>query len=348
MQTALVVLRLALAAVFATAGVGKLLDRHGSRQALADFGVPRRFTAAAAIALPTVELAVALGLVIRPTAQPAAAIGVILLLLFVAGIAGALARGRAPDCHCFGQIHSSPAGAGTLARNAGLALIAGFVAAAGPGPAIVSWVSAGRGHAFVLGGLLLLILAVVVLAGKANMRAQERERARAAEPQGLPIGAHAPAFEASKLAGGSVDLESLLGRGKPALLVFAHPRCGPCGDLLPDIARWEAALRERLTVAVISWGDEIDNQLAQARHKLTELYLQRGTEIYRAYKTGATPSAVLVSTDGRIASATVQGRFAIEQLIRLALRRTSPEDGTREDSTAFGLHVERAEGGARV
>jgi hypothetical protein len=42
-----------------------------------------------------------------------------------------MARGEAPDCHCFGQLHSESAGWRTLARNGLLAAIAGFVVLAG-------------------------------------------------------------------------------------------------------------------------------------------------------------------------------------------------------------------------
>ena len=50
-----------------------------------------------------------------------------LLVLFMAGIGVALARGEQPDCHCFGQLHSSPAGWGTLVRNGVLAAAAAVV-----------------------------------------------------------------------------------------------------------------------------------------------------------------------------------------------------------------------------
>jgi hypothetical protein len=33
-----------------------------------------------------------------------------LLVLFIVAIAVTLARGRKPDCHCFGQLHSKPIG----------------------------------------------------------------------------------------------------------------------------------------------------------------------------------------------------------------------------------------------
>jgi uncharacterized membrane protein YphA (DoxX/SURF4 family) len=62
LNTALLVARLLLAAVFATAGVAKLADREGSRRAITDFGVPPSLAAALAVLLPLCELAVAAAL----------------------------------------------------------------------------------------------------------------------------------------------------------------------------------------------------------------------------------------------------------------------------------------------
>ena len=71
-----------------------------------------------------------------------------LLLLFVAGISINLARGKKPECHCFGQLHSAPAGWRTLARNGALAAIAGFVLWEGrEAPARARWVGSGRSRA---------------------------------------------------------------------------------------------------------------------------------------------------------------------------------------------------------
>src|ERR671933_3073293 len=79
-----------------------------------------------------------------------------LLLLFVAGIGINLARGHKPDCHCFGQLHSSPAGWKTLGRNGVLVAVAGFVAWQGwedAGPSTVHWL--GGLSTVQLGGLLV-------------------------------------------------------------------------------------------------------------------------------------------------------------------------------------------------
>src|SRR4051794_29014305 len=118
MGTAALAIRIVLAAVFATAGVGKLRDLEGSRSSLRDFGVPARIASPAGVLLPLAELATAVALVLRPSAQLGAVAALLLLLVFMAGIGTAMRNGVTPDCNCFGQIHSAPAGRSTLVRNA--------------------------------------------------------------------------------------------------------------------------------------------------------------------------------------------------------------------------------------
>jgi methylamine dehydrogenase accessory protein MauD len=237
------------------------------------------------------------------------------------GISVALSKGQAPDCHCFGQIHSSPAGRGTLARNGILAAVAVFVIAEGSGPAIDSWVSGGGGHPFVLAGLVIVGLTMVWLARETARRAEAR--AAQVPAPGLEIGEPAPDFEVSDLAGGTISLGGLTARGKPVLLVFTHQGCGPCTLLLPELARWQAALSEKITVAVVSGGDSELHQALKAEHGFSELLLQDEMEVFERYKMVATPGAVLISNDGRIDGASVFGSFAVEQLARLAVRRAA-------------------------
>src|ERR1700689_2127288 len=141
MNDALVVARLGLAAVFFVAGVAKLADRPGTRQALANFDVPPRLAGPLLLLLPAAELAAATALVFPTTARWGAAGSLLLLALFVVGLTRVLRRGEAPDCHCFGQLHSKPASQSTVARNVVLAIPAAYVALTGPGPSLTSWVA---------------------------------------------------------------------------------------------------------------------------------------------------------------------------------------------------------------
>src|SRR5207248_9503974 len=98
----LMLARLVLVAVFLVAGLAKLADLAGSRQAMRDFGVPARLATPLGTLLPLAELVVTVALLLPISAWWGGLGALILLLLFVAGIGYNLAQGRQPDCHCFG------------------------------------------------------------------------------------------------------------------------------------------------------------------------------------------------------------------------------------------------------
>jgi uncharacterized membrane protein YphA (DoxX/SURF4 family)/peroxiredoxin len=324
--TVVLALRLGLAAVFATAGVGKLLDLEGSRQALAGFGVPRRALRAGAVLLPLLELAAAVALIFPPTALWGAAGALVLLVAFIVGIAAALARGQAPDCHCFGQLHSAPAGPATLARNAALAALAIVVLAAGPGPAIDSWIADRTAAELAAVGLGLAALALALVALQLHLQNRrlrtELAEAEAGLPEvGLPVGVPAPEFSLRGLDGEKVTLSSLRARGNPIALIFVGPTCGPCWMALPFLRRFQDTLDHKLTIAMISTGSEAENEDAIVTHDITGIFLHDGLKTMLAYRAKATPSSVMLTPDGRIATDMVQGSRLIEPMIRLTLNR---------------------------
>src|SRR5688572_290590 len=158
METALLLGRFLLAGVFGVAGVAKLRDLEGSRRGVRDFGVPEGLAGPLGVVLPLAELAVALALLPAATAWWGALGAAGLLLVFVAAISVNLARGRKPDCRCFGQIASGPIGPSTLARNGVLLVVAAALVVQGParpGPGLTEWLAeAGSGGlALVVGGL---------------------------------------------------------------------------------------------------------------------------------------------------------------------------------------------------
>lgn len=127
--------------MFAVAAAAKVLDRDGARQAVTGFGVPRPLVRPVAAVLPVAEAAVAVALVDARSAVPGAVAALVLLVMFIAGIAIALARGKQPDCRCFGALHSAAVGRKTIARDAALAAAAAVVAIDGPGTGVSHWAS---------------------------------------------------------------------------------------------------------------------------------------------------------------------------------------------------------------
>jgi uncharacterized membrane protein YphA (DoxX/SURF4 family)/thiol-disulfide isomerase/thioredoxin len=326
MTTIVLGLRLLLAVVFLTAGVGKLLDLAGSRQAMRDFGVPEGMAGFAGLALPLVELATGVALIFQPTARLGALVALLLLLGFIVGIARALARGEQPDCHCFGQIHSEPAGPLTLARNSVLAVCAAVIVSYGAGAALDTWVS--QHSASVLVAVGLGICAAVAIAYAASLRSEmgrirrdlDVARKQAAQGRaGLPVGYDAPDFTLPDLQGEQVALTALVQRGRPVLMLFMSPWCGPCASLMPRIRQWQQTLGQRLTLAVITMGTSEQNAVF-AEHGIDNVLLAKGMEIGDMFGVAGTPSAVFVSRDGKIASHPAVTEFGIEPLVRLALR----------------------------
>jgi peroxiredoxin/uncharacterized membrane protein YphA (DoxX/SURF4 family) len=335
-DTVVLAARALLIAVFVTAAVGKLLDLQGSRASLVGFGVPRQYAALLGTALPFAELAVAVALVFRPTAQWGALGALVLLLLFIAGISNAMRKGEAPDCNCFGAIHSSPAGKATLARNIGLAAVAVVAVAWGPGPAVDSWVSA-RSPAELVAvslGIAALVLLVIGLPIWLENRRLRRDLDEAATllrriPAGLRVGTLAPEFSVPDGEGGTMTLSSLLSRGKPVAIVFTVAGCGPCEPMLPDLRRLQEIAADRLTVALVGISSVERYERAREAHDGwiplkdaveedpgLQAELDQLDEIMRSYEVPNSPGAVIVSPEGTIATTAVSGRPAIFALIR--------------------------------
>ena len=340
MDVALLASRLLLALVFVVAGLAKLADRPGSRQALVDFGLPGRLAEPLGVLLPLAELVVAFALLPIATAWWAALGAFALFALFIAGISFNLAHGRKPNCHCFGQLYSAPAGPETLARNSLLAVVAVFAIWRGPtdpglsmGAWLLSMTAAER--VGLLGGFAALTL--IALEGwflvqlfrqhgrlLVRLDALEAQLAsggpvrKPAPPRrqvGLKIGTPAPTFELPDLQGHKLSLDALRSAGRPLLLVFSDPGCGPCSALLPDLARWQREFAERLTIALVSQGSREANLARSTEHGLGSLLLEAGHAIADAYQVTGTPTGVLVRADGTMGSLLAEGPEAIQELV---------------------------------
>jgi peroxiredoxin len=349
MDAALLIARLVLAGVFTLAGVAKLWDLKGSRQAIIDFGVPSAIAAPLGLLLPLAELSVAATLLPASAAWWGALGALGLLSVFVVGISINLARGRKPDCHCFGQLHSAPAGWKTLARNGALAAVAGFILwegnYGGAGPSALSWV--GALSATQLLGLLGGVLVLALLAGqwwflvhllrqngRLLVRLEALEESIGAgggivapsqngsplhQAEGLPVGSAAPDFSLSGLHGETLTLDALRSSGKPVMMLFTDPGCGPCNAMLPEVSRWQEEHAQKLTLSLISRGEVEENKSKAQEHGLKHVLVQKDWEVSESYEVKGTPSAVLVSPEGKVASLVAGGAEGIRALLSYAV-----------------------------
>ena len=125
------------------------------------------------------------------------------------------------------------------------------------------------------------------------------------------VGAPVPEFDLPGADGPRVRAASL--RGARSLLLFWNPGCGFCQQMLPALRRWMEARPEGLPrLLVISAGSAAANA---AMGLGASIGLDEQFAIGTSLGVPGTPSAVLVESDGRIASEVAVGEPAIWQLL---------------------------------
>ncbi|MCU1226747.1 MAG: doxX [Edaphobacter sp.] len=353
MLSIVLAIRCLLCLIFLVAAVGKFADLPGSRRAVRGFGMPESLADSIGTALPAVELAIGLALLFARTAWWGAVGAAALLTCFVLAIGANLLRGKTPDCHCFGQLHSAPAGPKTLIRNLVLVALAILLVARGAK-------NTGAGIGDILGGLtgahlawLVTAFAVVgscavatwfmlqlykqngrllqrieALEQRGNRDATHPTTAEApTEPPhvGLPLGSPAPAFELLDTGGRPHSLQSLLRDSKPLMLLFIDPECGPCKAMLPGVAVWHTEYAEIMKIAIVSRGAAKKNLEKLDSQALPSVLLQQDREVATAYQCYGTPGAVWIGADGRITSYVGQGSVEIEKMFGEQRKRATPE-----------------------
>lgn len=346
METVLLIFRLILFGVFAVAGISKILDPDGAKKAMRDFGMPDEFSGFFAVGLPFAEIVFAVCFLFVSMSWVGAAGALLLLTTFIGGMIWQMAQGNAPDCHCFGQIHSEPVGRKSLIRNIVFALLAVILLFSGRENQGLDLATTSAGMLQLMLILFLVILGLLLLGYLVKVAAQQTEimrrlgvlevassepgaveRNEAGDPSdGLPIGAPLPDFAIPDLNGREVRFEHLLTENKPFLFLFVGSQCAPCEALLPEITEWEAELDGKVRFVFISHGD-----VGATRDKFGAttrvVLLEKATRAF-ADQVGAkwTPTALFVDVNGHIASHLAAGDTAIRRLAEQIKSRDLSEE----------------------
>ena len=356
--------RLLLWAIFLLAGATKLVDPRGSLKSLREFGLPGALARRFALVLPLVEIATACALLPASLAWFGASAACGLLLLFSIAAAVAMARGRRPDCHCFGQLHSAPVSWTLLLRNAVLAACAGWLASRGQfqtGPdawAPIAMLSdEGRKVALAIGFLLALVFVALVNQARpkpapvTELALPDEDAAEARTPVatassstpapvstaytgpsgpvpmgiGHPVGTPAPEFELPALAGGKRTLASLRAEYGEVILVFTSPYCETCHATMKNLVRWMEEMPGIPTIVLVTLGKFPENAAKLSAFDAARILIQHDFEVAASYDCDSTPTGVHVGADGMLRSELAVSGAAIKKL--LAAISTPPPSG---------------------
>jgi peroxiredoxin len=279
-----------------------------------------------------------------------------------------MARGRKPDCHCFGQLHSAPVGRPTLIRNAVLAACAGWLVSRGPmqpEPDLWGWFASlgpeeSKFAIVAACAAVFLFFRVLVRSRPQSVSIQSQTiesempvdeddgdepaprpkstPAPAENPEparrtvlgvGLPIGTQAPEFELPAITGEKRSLRSLLAQGRDVVLVFSSPFCKPCESLASSLVRWMREMEGLPRVVLVSRGSVQENRAKLKDFEASRVLLQRNFEVAEEYDCESTPTAVLVGADGLIRSTLAVGGVAIKQLLSSHAKQISAKQASR-------------------
>lgn len=341
MENLLFILRILLVAIFGVAGFAKLYDLSGSKKAVEGFGVPESLAKPLGVLLPIVEIAIAVSLLFVQTSWFGAIGAAVLLGVFIAGMTWQWSKGNAPDCHCFGQVHSEPVSPKSIIRNVVFILPALGLIVAGKDNQGLNLFDSNINNTtespmnIIIGLAVIGLLAAVVyflkqiseqqvqimrrieiLEFTAHEGTKEVEREDVTNPtEGLPIGSLAPVFELPDLNDKIVTIKDLISPKKTTMFFFVSPTCNPCGALLPEIEEWQTELKDKLNFVFISSGGVKENTDKLAGKTLKKVLLQQDREVAELFGAKWTPTVVLVNSEGRIASRLAAGDTAIRELV---------------------------------
>jgi len=124
--------RLGLASIWLISGILKAADPRQTLVAVRGYRIfPESLVGVVAAALPYLEIALGLLLLVGLATRLAAVLAAVVLVAFIAGVISAAARGLSIDCGCFGG--GGDVGAGQTAytaeilRDVGFLLLAGYL-----------------------------------------------------------------------------------------------------------------------------------------------------------------------------------------------------------------------------
>ena len=311
-----------IAFVFLISGIAKVRSPGRTVDAMAALGIPRFLRRGwIAALLPVVEIVVGGVLLLAPGLLRflAALAATAMMLVFTALIAKVVSSGEDVSCECFGALSRDPVDRWTLVRNVLLlvaSVLAAFVGTSGSSLVLSLPSRSGTELALlVTTGLAVLAVAVLgtlVLATRRELR-RAREVASSAPEQGEPItGTPVPPLELVDSRGVTVTLPRLGGR-RAVLLVFVRTGCGNCRAVARAFPEWQERLGDSVQIIAATSSDP--DEMAAEYPEYGDSLRFGSLAVRRAIGVRMVPCAVVLGSNGMIASEIVEGSVAIAGLV---------------------------------
>ena len=315
-----------IAVVLLISGIAKLPAPERTLTAMAGLRVPnvlqRRVVA---LALPLAELGIAVALLLAPGLARfvAALAAVATMLVFTVLVARAVRAGDEVSCECFGALSRDVVDGSTLVRN--VVLLAAAVAAAlvglDGGSFIVTLATRSGAELAVLLTIWIAMAAIALLARRnLDLRAELRRATEAgtevsdpSDSDALPLaGRQIPDAELVNSVGVSLPLNRL-DRGRAVLLLFVKAGCGSCAPVARAFPEWEARIGANVTLRVgtSSRPSDVAEQYPEYGDRVR--FGARGARV--ALGVRMLPSAVLLGSDGTVATEVAEGFDEISALV---------------------------------
>lgn len=301
-----------LAAVLATAAVGKLRAPSRSAEALVALDVPRPLRARWLVGShPWVEIALALGLVLA-TGWLGTAFAIAAAPLFVGYlvlIARAATKPEPVDCDCFGVLGAGQVTRVTVARNIWYVILAAVAIGAhasgsSPLPTLSSLGAEGWWWLAAAAAAALTVGLTMHGQGEGDSAASEQMDDDLADYVRMPT----PAVPVKLVGGTETTLRDLSAR-RAQLLLFVSRSCGWCSEVVTQSVDWRAELPQldvRLVFSTAPKNGGVDPE--------TTIYDERS---WARQSCGITsvPAAVALGRDGLLAGGPVMGHLAVTEFV---------------------------------
>ncbi|WP_165356958.1 MauE/DoxX family redox-associated membrane protein [Nocardioides zhouii] len=317
---AALVVVLTLGAVLLVSGAAKLRDRRATQDAFIALRVPAVVPAGpSAAALPWVEIALAVLLLVTPArfSWAPAAVVLLLMLAYTALIARALTFDEPVTCSCFGSIGRHEVGPQTLGRNVLLsalaALVLWYAVDGGSAPGAMGELGAAGWWALLATAsavaVALLVAAPPSAVSSARSSASEVE-VLDYERQPIPYGV------LTHLNGNSATLAEAAST-QARVLFFLNTHCGSCLRIAEKVDGWADRLDPAVGILVV-YTDE-SAAAGQVGHRPDLATWEPELNAQRVLGLSGTPAAVLLGADGLLAGGPVTGEDNILELVEAVL-----------------------------